>query len=389
MTEVRVGFVATADCAPVIAAALLGFDRRHGVRILLSRESSWAGLRDKLIAGDLDAAHLPYGLVYGAHMGIDGCRADMAVLMALSRNGQGIALSSRLKAQGVSDGATLARQVENGWRDHVFAHTGASGTQAMWLYYWLAAHGIHPLRDVRTIVVPPALMVANLRAGTMDGFCAGDPWSARAVADGVGCTVATSEDIWPDHPEKVLGCTAAFVRERPDVALALLTAVLDAARHVDDPAHQAEVVRLISGKACLDVSEQCLLVRAPVPGRRGRARLRFFNDGETCFPYLSDGMWFLTQQRRWGLLRHEPDYLAVAGAINQVGLYREAATQLGVPLPSDSLRSSRLIDGGIWDGRHPEAYAAGFAITAASETGRAPRNWAPDMAGMGKVGQSC
>lgn len=370
-TDLAVGFIPLTDCAPVLVAAAKGFDRRHGIRITPTREASWAALRDKLVYGALDAAHALYGLVYGVHLGANGPREDMAVLLTLNRNGQGITLASALRDAGVTDGAALARAVAAGARRYTFAQTFPTGTHAMWLYYWLAAHGIHPFEDVKTIVVPPPQMVASLRAARMDGCCVGEPWNARAIHDEVGFTVATSQALWPDHPEKVLAATAAFVERHPNTARALTAALLDACRWCDDPAHHAELAALLAAPE--HVACPAGVIEGRLSGRYhdGLGRrwtdphpLRFFDDGAVTFPWLSDGMWFLTQQYRWGLLAQRPDFRAVAGAVNRADVYAQAAAAAGVAVPAQVLRGSRLFDGQVWDGTDPEAYAASFTLRA-------------------------
>ena len=234
-TPVRVGYIPLTDCAPLVMAAAKGFDRKHGIELVLSREPSWAAIRDQLLTGELDAAHALYGLVYGVHMGIGGPRQDMAVLMTLNRNGQAITLSRRLHERGVKNGADLAGLIHQDMRRHTFAQTFPTGTHAMWLYYWLASHGVHPFRDINNVVVPPPRMTGHLAVGNMDGFCAGEPWNALAIHENAGFTVATSQDIWPDHPEKVLACGQRFVGEHPHLARALIMAVLEAARYLDTP----------------------------------------------------------------------------------------------------------------------------------------------------------
>jgi len=359
-TDLTVGYLPLTDCAALIVAAELGFDRRYGIRIHLSREASWAAIRDKLLTGSLDAAHALYGLVYGVHLGLGGVQRDMAVLMTLNQNGQGITLAAQLAAEGVTSGADLARRVHRDRRQFTFAQTFPTGTHAMWLYYWLAAHGIHPLRDVKSIVVPPPLMVAALRAGQMDGYCAGEPWHSLGAAEGVGFTIASSGAIWPDHPEKVLGCTADWAAGNPDAARGLIAALLDASRFVDDVRNRAQVAQLLAERAGLPLPAGVL--NAGLSGTCVAGGLKCFDEGRVNYPYLSDGMWFLTQYRRWGLLREEPDYLGIARSINQQALYQQGAELAGVALPASSMRSSRLIDGVVWDGRDPAGYAAAFAV---------------------------
>jgi nitrate/nitrite transport system substrate-binding protein len=370
-TEVKIGFIPLTDCAPIAVAAEMGFDKKYGIKIIPSKEASWAAIRDKTVNGELDAAHVLYGLVYGVQLGIGGTQKDMAVLMTLNQNGQGITLANQLKDKGVSDGKSLKRLIDNENRDYTFAQTFPTGTHAMWLYYWLATYGINPMKDVKTIVVPPPQMVANMRIGNMDGYCVGEPWNARAIYDKVGFTVATSQDVWVDHPEKVLGTTAEFVQKNPNTARAMLMAILDACRYIDATANRPAVAKLISGKAYVNAPEEVIEGRFLGHYDNGIGRkwedpnyMKFFNDGKVTFPYLSDGMWFMTQHKRWGLLKTDPDYLAIAKKVNQVDLYKEAAGALGIVVPKDMMRSSKMIDGVVWDGKDPKAYAAGFKVKA-------------------------
>lgn len=203
LATVRVGFIPLTDCAPLAIAALKGFDKKYGISLQPSKEASWAAVRDKLVAGELDAAHILYGMLYGLELGIAGKPQQMANLMTLNRNGQAITLSSDLQAQGVSDSHGLKRLIDQkAPGSYTFAHTFPTGTHAMWLYYWLANTGIDPFADVRMVVVPPPQMVMNMRIGNMVGFCVGEPWNARAINDRIGFTAATSQQIWADHPEK-------------------------------------------------------------------------------------------------------------------------------------------------------------------------------------------
>ncbi|HSH98252.1 MAG: CmpA/NrtA family ABC transporter substrate-binding protein [Methylophilaceae bacterium] len=369
--EVKIGFIPLTDCAPIVVAAEMGFDQKYGIKIVPSKEASWAGVRDKVVNGELHAAHVLYGLVYGVQMGIGGMQKDMAVLMSLNNNGQGITLANQIKDKGVVDGPTLKRLLDNENRDFTFAQTFPTGTHAMWLYYWLAANGINAIKDVKTIVVPPPQMVANMRIGNMDGYCVGEPWGARAIYDKVGFTVATSQDIWIDHPEKVLGTTAEFVAKNPNTTRAMMLAVLEACRYIEATANRPSVAKLIAGKSYVNAPEEVIEGRFLGHYDNGNGKkwedpnfMKFFNDGKVNFPYLSDGMWFLTQHKRWGLLKDDPDYLAIAKKVNQIDLYTQVASQLGISVPKDPMRSSKLMDGVVWDGKNPKAYAAGFKIKA-------------------------
>jgi ABC-type nitrate/sulfonate/bicarbonate transport system substrate-binding protein len=365
LPAVRVGFMPLTDCASVVVAAARGFDRKYGIRIVLSRESSWAGVRDKLGAGDLDAAHALYGMLYGVQMGIGCFPRPMAVLMNLSRNGQGITLSRALGEQGVHDGASLAALVKRGGRPYTFGQTFPTGNHAMLLNYWLAAHGIDPLRDVNTITVPPSQMVASLRAGHIDGFCAGEPWGQRAAGEGIGASVASSAQVWRDHPGKALGATAAYALRHPERCRALVAAVLEASRWIESSsANREQALQLLAGPDYLNT--ELAVLRQPWDQGEG---VRYFDGGKVNMPYLSDGMWFMTQHRRWGLLRQDPDYLAVASAVNRVDLYTQGAELAGVAVPPTLVRSAILVDGVAWDGSDPAAYAGAFSIRHASFSG--------------------
>ena len=357
---VRIGFMPLADCAPVVMASVLGFDERHGLRFELRRELSWTGMRDRLVGGAIDAAHVLYGLLYGLQMGI-GTRAQrMAVLMNLNKNGQGITLSRALAAK-APDGAALARLLRGGAPRPTFGHTFPTGNHAMFLSYWLAASGIDPGSDCTLVTVPPGQMAPSLAAGHLDGFCAGEPWGQRALREGVGVPVVSSETIWPDHPGKVLGASAAFAAANPHTCRAMVAALLEAARWLDASSGNREAAaEVLASPAYVgvpkDVLQACLVGRGG-GALRGHNGLRFFADGEASFPWLSDGMWFLTQQRRWGLLGHDPAYLAVAREVNRIDLYRDGALLAGVDLPRAEMRSSTLVDGRVWDGSDPAAYA--------------------------------
>jgi nitrate/nitrite transport system substrate-binding protein len=370
-TEVRIGFIPLTDCASVVMAAEKGFDKKYGVKIVPTKEASWAAVRDKLVNGEIDAAHVLYGLIYGVQTGVGGPKKDMNILMTLNQNGQAITLSSQLKEKGVNDGASLKKVVAAGG-EYTFAQTFPTGTHAMWLYYWLAAHDINPMKDVKTIVVPPPQMVANMRVGNMHGYCVGEPWNQRAIIDKIGYTVTTTQDIWTDHAEKVLGTSAEWVAKNPNTARAITAAIIEAGKWIDaSPANREETARVIAQKSYVNTDVDVILSRIQGHYDNGIGKkwedkhsMKFYNDGAASFPYLSDGMWFLTQHKRWGLLKDEVDYAAVAKKVNRIDIYKEAAALAGASVPKSDMRSSKLIDGVVWDGTDPKKYAGSFKIKA-------------------------
>jgi nitrate/nitrite transport system substrate-binding protein len=370
--EVRIGFIPLTDCASVVMASVMKFDEKYGIKIIPTKEASWAGVRDKLVNGELDMAHVLYGLVYGVHLGIGGPKKDMAVLMTLNNNGQAITLSKKLADKGAVDGASLAALMAKEKGEYTFAQTFPTGTHAMWLYYWLAAAGINPMKDAKVITVPPPQMVANMRVGNMDGFCVGEPWNHRAIIDGIGVTAVTTQDVWKDHPEKVLGATGEFVKKYPNTARAAVMAILEASRWIDAGLqNKNKMAETIAEKSYVNTSVDAINQRILGRYQNGMGKtwddpnyMKFFNDGAVNYPYLSDGMWFLTQHKRWGLLKDHPDYLKVAKEVNQTELYKQAATQLKVSVPKSDMRSSKLIDGVVWDGGNPAKYADSFKVKA-------------------------
>ncbi len=370
--EVKIGFIPLTDCASVVMASVLGFDKKYGVKIIPSKEASWAGVRDKLVNGELDFAHVLYGLIYGVHMGTAGPKKDMAVLMTLNNNGQGLTLSKKIADKGAVNLEGLVTLMKKEPREYTFAQTFPTGTHAMWLYYWLASAGVNPFKDVRSIVVPPPQMVANMRVGNMDGFSVGEPWNHRAIMDGIGISAATSQDVWKDHPEKTLGTTAEFVKKYPNTARAVTAAILEASRWIDSGLqNKMKMAETVADKSYINTSVDAINQRILGRYQNGLGKtwddpnhMKFYNDGAVNFPYLSDGMWFLTQHKRWGLIKDHPDYLGIAKQINHIDIYKDAATASKTPVPKDVMRTSKLIDGVVWDGKDPKKYADGFKINA-------------------------
>ena len=370
--EVKIGFIPLTDCASVVMASVLGIDKKYGVTIVPTKEASWAGVRDKLVSGELDFAHSLYGLIYGVHAGTSGPKKDMAVLMTLNHNGQAITLSKKLSEKGAVDGQSLAKLMATDKREYTFAQTFPTGTHAMWLYYWMAANGINPLKDAKVITVPPPQMVANMRVGNMDGYCVGEPWNHRAIIDGIGVTAITTQDIWKDHPEKVLGTTAEFVKKNPNTARAVTAAILEAGKWIDASlSNKTKMAETIADKSYVNTSVDAINQRILGRYQNGMGKtwddpnyMKFSGDGAVNFPYLSDGMWFLTQHKRWGLMKDHVDYLAMAKQVNQIDIYKQAATAAKVSVPKDLMRSSKMLDGVVWDGKDPAKYADSFKVKA-------------------------
>jgi ABC-type nitrate/sulfonate/bicarbonate transport system substrate-binding protein len=366
--HLRIGFVPLTDCAPLVAAKMMDFGQRHGLTLELCRQPSWAAVRDKLLSGELDAAHSLYGLAYGVQLGLGGPQADMAILMTLNRNGQAIAVSNRL-ADALHQGQSLKAALAALVRKPVFAQTFPTGTHAMWLNYWLAAQGVHPLRDIESIVIPPPQMTDALAQGELDGFCAGEPWPAMAEARQAGRTIIGTGEIWPNHPEKALACRREFAALYPNTVQALIRTILEACKWLDNPVNLASVSIWLARPEYVNVPRELieprLLGNYRSTALSGPTRpIRFFDEAGMNYPLPADGLWFLSQYYRWGMLKTTSDWENIAAAVSQTEHYREAAASLGY-LPAPTLPSPcKLMDSKMWDGTNAVGYAESFSIRA-------------------------
>lgn len=345
----RVAYMPLIDCAPLVAAQRLGLDRVHGLQLDLQRQASWAGVRDRLLAGEVDAAHALASLVYAIDLGIAGPQCPMALLMTLNHNGQAITLAPAL-AQALEEGQNLPQALASLGRRAVFAQTFPTGTHALWLYYWLAARGVDPMRDVEVLSIPPPQMPDALASGLVDGYCSGEPWAAVAQAQGSGRRVIRSGELWAGHPEKVLACRREFAALQPELTERLTACVLDACRWLDaDPANRAQCAQWLAEPQHIGVSAAhlaaCLDADAEAEAHaKDVTALVFHGDGAVNMPWLSDGEWFLTQFQRWGWRDIQEDDIARLRDIHRLDNYRRAAARVGVVSPEDDHRSNRLFD---------------------------------------------
>lgn len=339
-----VGFMPLLDAAPLVAAVRLGLDRRHGLELRLHRQASWVALRDRLLSGELDAAHAMAALVLAVQTGIGGARADLAILAGLNRNGQAIVLSQPL-ARALQAGTPLPEALRALPRRPVFAQTFPTGTHALWLYHWLAAHGVDPMRDIEAATLPPPQMPQALAEGQLDGFCAGEPWGGQAEAIGAGVRVARSGQLWPGHPEKVLACRRDFAALQPELATALTAAVLEACRWLDaDADHRMQAAHWLAAPGMIGLpAERLAAGLLPPAGVPASEVLQFHADGQANYPWRSDGEWFLGQFRRWGWLppAGDGDRDAWLDDVYRLDTWRAAARGLGIPVPArDALSPS-------------------------------------------------
>ncbi len=236
----------------------LGLFERHGITVELTREIGWATIREKVIYGELDAAHAPAGMLFAAAAGLGGIRADCLTGLVLNLHGNAITLSQQLWQAGVRDGATLREHVRRRGRPITLGTVYQWSSHSVLLRLWLKRHGIDVERDAAIVVVPPSQMVTHLRAGHLDGFCAGEPWNSLAVMARAGWVVARSAELAPLHPEKVLMARGDFASRRDDEHIALIAALIEAALFCDEPANREAVAKVLSRQGCVGANADAI-----------------------------------------------------------------------------------------------------------------------------------
>jgi len=242
----RVGYLALTDCAPLVMAQELGLFEKHGIKVQLSREVGWATIRDKIIYGELDAAHAPAGMLVATHCGLGTVETPCLTGLVLNLNGNAITLSEQLWREGVRDGATLRQHITQASDRLTFGVVYQHSSHSFLLRHWLRTHHINPDRDVQLVVVPPAQVHSNLKAGHLDGYCVGEPWNSLAVMSRTGWVAATSADLAPGHPEKVLMVRRDFADAHSTDHLALIAALIEACRFCAAPANRERLIETLA-----------------------------------------------------------------------------------------------------------------------------------------------
>lgn len=251
----RIGFIALNDAAPIIVAQENGFFQKHGLHVQLSREVGWATIRDKIIHRELDASHALGAMVISTNLGLNCLPCDCLTAFVLNTNGNCITLSEDLWNRGVRDAATMRDEIIRARheRAYVFGVVFAHSSHRIHMCDWLRSAGVDPEKDVRIVVVPPPQLFRNLAAGTIDGYCVGDPWNSLAVREKIGWCPAISPDLASGHAEKVLMVRSDFTETRADEHLAMIAALSEAAALCDDPAFRPELCTLLARREYMNV----------------------------------------------------------------------------------------------------------------------------------------
>jgi len=408
--ELKLGFIKLTDCAPFVIAKELGFFEQEELYVTLEAQANWKILMDRVISGELDGAHMLAGQPIGATLGV-GTKAHLVTALSLDLNGNAITVSNDVwKKMQAADprlaqpapphpisARSLAPVVEE-WkakgRTLQLGMVFPLSTHNYELRYWLAAAGIHPGlytdgdatgtrgADVLISVTPPPQMPATLAQGTIQGYSVGEPWNQQAVFKGIGVPVVTDLEIWKNNPEKVFGVSAAWAEAHPETHVRLVKALIRAGQWLDaSPENRKQAVAILARPEY--VGADAAVIANSMTGffeyEKGDRREMpdfnvFFRDFAT-YPFYSDGVWFLTQMRRWGQIPGpKPDawYDATIRTIYRPDVWRTAAERLvseGRLARADIPQTDGyappdggFIDGVVYDGRRPNAYLRSLAI---------------------------
>jgi nitrate/nitrite transport system substrate-binding protein len=377
--DLKLGIIALTDCSSIVIAHEKGLFKKYGINSTVAKGASWAAIRDSLSNGDIQATHMLLGMPIASTMGLGGApKKPMVIPWLLNRNGQAITLKKALAGKVAEDPKALKPLVDAAkaaGAPMTFAMTFPPGTHAMWIRYWLAAGGIHPgdaagaNADISLITIPPPQMVANMKVGKMDGFCVGEPWNAKSIADEIGFTAITTQGIWKDHPEKVCAFTEEFAEKNPKTVKAVLKALHEASVWLDKMENREEQAKIVSAATYINCPPETILGRLQGKYLFGDGRklkdpfYMTFSDRNCNYPQPKYAKWWLTQLRRWGFTEGAPNYEAVARQVMRGDIYEEAMKELGVAGRTLDDKPETLFDGAKFDPKgDPEAYAASFAV---------------------------
>ena len=348
------------------------------------KQASWGATRDNLVLGSagsgIDGAHILTSMPYLMTLGTitqNNTPLSMKILARLNLDGQGISVAQTYADLKVGTDTSVlkdafAKKKAAGALAKV-AVTFPGGTHDLWMRYWLAAGGIDPNKDVETIVVPPPQMVANMKVGTMDAFCVGEPWNAQLVNQGLGYSAVTTGELWSKHPEKSLALRADFVEKNPIATQAILMAVMEAQQWCDADANKDELAQILAKREWFNIKSEDIVGRLKGEFDYGNGKvvkasphlMKFWRD-QASFPFKSHDAWFLTENMRWGKVKSDTDINALIEKVNGADIWRSAAKAMSVAdIPtSDSRGVEKFFDGKTFDPANPKVYLESLAIKA-------------------------
>lgn len=404
-TSLTFGFIPLTDCAPLVVAKEGGFFAKYGLEVSLSKEPSWANIRDKVLFGQLDGAQMLAGIPLATTLGMHGITQPLITALSLDLNGNAITVSNSLYQRmleadpGMMEKSplsahTLKKVIDAercaGKSPMTFAMVFPVSTHNYVLRYWMASAGIHPDQDVHLVTIPPPQMVRYLQEGNIDGYCVGEPWNALAVKLGIGHVLITNYEIWNNMPEKVLGVTQAWAETYPQTHQAVLMALLEACAWLDLPENRLTTAQWLAQPRYLDTPLDVVKMSMlgtfqyhPHSEPKNLPDFNVFHRYAANFPWRSHATWLLSQMVRWGDIETSVDIRATAQQVYRPDLYRNAAIALGMASPhvdekieglhsttwilneahrSIEMGADQFFDGRIYDPQHLEEYIAGFTI---------------------------
>jgi len=382
----KLGFIALSDAGPLFVAKDKGLFAKYGMPDTdVQKQASWGTTRDNLVLGSegngIDGAHIltpmPY-LISAGKVTQNNQPTPMYILARLNLDSQCISVANeyadlKLGVDASPFKAALEKKKASG-KSVKAAMTFPGGTHDLWIRYWLAAGGIDPDKDIETIVVPPPQMVANMKVGTMDAFCVGEPWNLQLIHQGIGYTAINTGELWNKHPEKSFGMRAAFVDKYPKAAKALLMAVMEAQQWADKAENKAELAAIMGKRQWMNCPVEDVLDRTSgkfdygIPGKvveNSPHIMKYWRDFAS-YPFQSHDLWFLTEDIRWGKYEANFDTKALIAKVNREDMWRDAAKTLGVAaseIPASTSRGKEtFFDGKVFDPENPAAYLKSLAI---------------------------
>jgi nitrate/nitrite transport system substrate-binding protein len=385
VTSAKLGFIALSDAGPLFVAKDKGLFAKYGMPdVEVLKQASWGTTRDNLVLGSegngIDGAHIltpmPY-LISAGKVTQNNVPTPMYILARLNLDAQCISVAKeyadlKLGLDTAPFKAALEKKKASG-KAIKAAMTFPGGTHDLWIRYWLAAGGIDPDKDIETIVVPPPQMVANMKVGTMDCFCVGEPWNAQLVNQGIGYTAVNTGEIWNKHPEKSFAMRAAYVDKYPKATKALIMAVMEAQQWADKPENKQELATIMAKRQWINCPVEDVADRSAGKFDYGTGKvvensphiMKYWRD-HASYPFQSHDLWFLTEDIRWG--KYEPgfDTKALIAKVNREDLWRQAAKDLNVAaadIPASTSRGKEtFFDGKVFDPADPAAYLKSLTI---------------------------
>jgi len=351
--DLKIGFIAITCASPLIMADPLGFYKREGLNVQLMKTAGWALIRDKMVNGEHDASHFLSPMPLAMSMGLGSNQSPMRVASIQNTNGQAITLHVKHKD----------KRDPKSWKGFRFAVPFEYSMHNFLLRYYLAEHGINPDTDVQIRVTPPPEMVANLRAGNIDGFLGPDPFNQRAVYDEVGFIHILSKEIWDGHPCCAFGLSEAFIKQNPNTFAALYRAVLTASEMANQPKDRALIAKVISPAQYLNQPETVVAQVLTGTFADGLGAVKKVPDRASFdpVPWQSMAVWMLTQMKRWGYVKGDVDYRRIAEQVFLLTDAKKYMTEIGGKPPEGAYRKFKVM-GREFDPARPDEYLKGFAI---------------------------